>query len=350
MNSPNLKQSEEIDFTHFLLKRQLRDQIIPLLKDAKKEDKELRAAKNLTYSQIVDNLMKALTAGKIDHDELLGILDKSEIAGKQHVMIFRLPSVATSKVFKSISTPHGREASSASIKDFITVPTTSSFRKLLETDDEIMIKIVTKRQYWDHNILEDTVSRVLIEKNLKQERSAIIIKCNKTTGIVQIRIPPRQHGLLEAAKSVYDFTRKVISSHYDLNKNDWFKLLAYFPIDDAFPNLMNNREDFELWADTPRDTETKTQISRRGRPTIGKDLRDENAYTFSSGFSRLSARGHWKCPSNDNSAQKPLYVHMNSDKIRLGPSSERKIARLFIPNLCEDGDIEHVISRIQSLI
>ncbi len=334
---------------HFLKNRYLKAQAINLLKEAKKRNQlkqnQLKTAQTLTYAEITDGLETAIASGWMSLDDVVRVLDTAEISGKQHVCIFRLPTKGTSSILNTLRTPTGTVSATPSIADFYSVPSSSSVRVLVDSPDEVAVKIVTRRAYWITNMLEQDSERELIERKRHRERSAVILKCNRKTGFVQLRVPPREKGSGETAKGVYDFAVTALTAHYPVDLKSWFHKIDQFAIADSFPKLLANKTEFELWYDSPEDHNTKTRISRKGRPKHGNDLRTDKNWRFEKGYARTSLRGFWKCPSTSH-----LYVHMNSDQTRLSKSTTRKFARIFVPDLCSDGDLDHVIQRIHDHI
>jgi hypothetical protein len=344
----NLSDEQTTQFANFLKHRRLNSIAVEHLGQAKKDNdgkpRDLRAGKNLSYAEIANNLIKAVNNGWLALNALVDILDGSELAGKQHVCVYKLPEKDGAKILATLRTPTGTKGATPAISDFFTIPRASHARILVDKADEVVLKVATRRDYWITNLLEEKPNREVFERVKHQERSAVVIKCSLVTGLVQIRIPPREKGPAETAQAVYDFAHKALAAHLPMDEDSWFHNLDKFPVAKAFSKILDNTTDFELWRDTPEDRKTRTQISNKGRPKPGTDLRSQKNWQYGKGYSRTNIRGFWKCASHK------VFTHINADKIRLGHNGSREFARIFVPELCDDKDLDHVISRIRDHI
>lgn len=342
----NLSEEQKQRLENFMKHRRLNDAAVGLLKAAKEthdlKATDLRTAKNLTYAQITENLVKSVRKNWITLDDLVSLLDESEFSGKQHVCLFKLPDSRAKSVLDALRNPSGTIGSAPKIKDFISLPTGSTVRVLRDTKDEVAVKIVTRRSYWITNLLEQKPDRELFERLRHEERAAVIVKAALKNKMLQCRVPPREKGPQETGKAVYDFMVKALEAHYPVDQNSWFGKLVVFPISDAFPKILANKTDFELWHDTPENKDTRTRMSKRGRPKSGSDLRNEKNWQFQKGYSRTNIRGFWK-----DGPGEAIYVHLNADRVRLSPSQHRDFARLVVTQLCSDGELDHVVDRIR---
>lgn len=342
----SLSDEQKTRLEHFMKHRRLNDEAVTLLKKAKDthqlKSTDLRTAKNLTYLNVTENLIKAVNQGWIALADLVKMLDDSEFSGKQHVCLFKLPDAGAKKILDALRTPSGSTGSIPKITDFISLPTGSTVRILRDTKDEVAVKIVTRRSYWVTNLLEQKPDREVLERLRHEERAAVIVKATLNNKMLQCRVPPREKGPQETGKAVYEFLVKALEGHYPVDPQSWFGKVGQFPISDAFPKILKNKTDFELWHDTPEDKTTRTRMSKRGRPKSGTDLRNEKNWQFEKGYSRTNIRGFWK-----TAVGMELYVHMNADRVRLNQSQTRNFARLVVTQLCTDGDLDHVVDRIR---
>jgi hypothetical protein len=346
MAALKLSEPEKELFANFLKHRRLNEKAVELLAQIRGthglKAADLRTAKQLPYAGIAGNLVKAVDQGWLDLDVLVAKLDESEYAGKQHVCIFRLPEKGKQKVLTTLRNPAAATTSLPAIADFFTIPTASTARVLVDTPDLVAVKIVTRRDYWITNVLEDgNPDRELFERLKQKERSAVIVKCSLKGDLIQFRVPSREKGPMDTAKAIYDFLKKALESHYPVDGNSWFSQIQHFPIAKAFPKILENTKEFELWHDAPEDRSTKAQISRKGRPKSGNDLRKDKNWRYGAGYFRPNLRGFWNCPSGK------LYAHLNADRVRIAKDATRDFARIFVPQLCSDKDLDHVIDRIR---
>jgi hypothetical protein len=238
----NLADDDKAQFANFLKHRRLNTTAVATFAKIREENEikatELHAAKNLSYNEIADNLIKAVNKGWMTLEELVEMLDGSELAGKQHVCVFQLPDEGRNKILATLRSPTGTIADNPAISEFLVLPTHSKVRVLKNTADEVVLKIVTRRDYWTTNCLEAEPTRELYERLKYQGRSAVIVKCNMTTGLVQIRVPPREKGPSETAKVVYEFGLQAMGKHLPLDDGSWFTQLKQFPVAKAFPKIL----------------------------------------------------------------------------------------------------------------
>ncbi|QDV15816.1 hypothetical protein Pan153_04350 [Gimesia panareensis] len=345
MVSLYLDDEEQKRLENFMRHRRLNDAAIKLLVKAKEEfdlkNTEIHTAQSLKYSLITEDLIKAVNSGWLTLDEIVKLLDDSEFSGKQHVLLYKMPDKGAGKILDALRNPAGAIGVSSEITDFISLPTGSTIRIVRDTAEEVAVKIVTRRSYWTSRVIEQNPDRELFERLRHEERAAVIVKANRSNKMVQFRVPPREKGPQQTGKAVYQFLYKSLENHYTLDKNSWFRKLKLFPISDAIPSILANKTDFELWHDTPENKNTRTRMSKRGRPVVGNDLRSEKNWQFSKGYSRTNIRGFWK-----NGSGKSIYTHMNADRVRVSKTETRDFARLVINELCSDGELDHVVDRI----
>ncbi|QDT77291.1 hypothetical protein Mal35_07170 [Gimesia maris] len=341
-----LSDEQKQRLENFMKHRRLNDESIKLLSQAKKNHElkstDLRTASNLTYPNITEQLIKAVNNGWLSLDEIVMLLDNSELSGKQHVCLFQLPEKSPGKILNVLRNPGGDFGTTATIDDFLRLPTGSTVRVVRDETNEVAVKIVTRRSYWTTQLLEQKPDREIFERLRHEERAAVIVKADLNNKILQCRVPPREKGPQQTGNAVYKFLMDSLQNHYAIDSKSWFGKLRLFPMSDAIPKILANKTDFELWHDTPENKNTRTKMSKRGRPKAGNDLRNEQNWQFSQGYSRTNIRGFWRDGKND-----PIYVHMNADRVRISQSETRDFARLVINELCTDGELDHVVNRIR---
>ena len=346
--SITLAGSELGALEHFLHRRKLRDQGIELLASIRGQNNltrvDLSASKSLTYRNLAELLAKALEKGWLPDGELLKMLDDSEISGRHHVCVFLLPPEEKDGLFQMIEQPIGRSSGPVRLNDFLEVPTRSTARILQQSTDEIVVKIVAIRSYWLSEYEKDDPDEQLIRRWKESERSAIIIKCNAREGVVQVRVPPREKGQLETGKAVFDFMTEVIASHYPMDQRPWFNRIDRFPIADSYNKIIEDRKNFILKHDTPENVQTRSQISTKGSTSTEADLRDDPSWNHSKGYARRILRGNWICPDA------VVFMHLNYDTVRIDRTTTRDLARIFVPGLCSDRDMDHAIRQIRSYL
>ena len=83
-------------------------------------------------------------------------------------------------------------------------------------------------------------------------------------------------------------------------------------------------------------------MSHKAAGDDAADIRDFEQWGFAEGFARTSLRGAW--------TQEDLVIHvrMHAEKVKTGNQMSREVCRLFFPRPCSDGQVEHVIERIQA--
>ena len=280
----------------FLVRRNLKEPAVQLLERVREANDlqrgDLSVAKNQTYETLVANLIKAINQGWMDKSELVTLLDESEISGRQHIVIYRLPTQGKKAILDAIVNPQGLSTAEPSIDDFCNVPNASTARIIRSTDRQAIVKIVRKRHYWMREVTESSATDEWIHRWVEEERSAIVLHCDLGAGLLQIRVPPREKGQSETAESVYLLLNEALDEHYP-TRNSWFDRLRTFPITDAFASILSNRTDFVLRYDSPESETVKSLMSRKGSIKELEDLRDDPMWNYESGFARPSIRGAW---------------------------------------------------------
>jgi hypothetical protein len=344
--SDDLVTHEPDHFAQFMRRRQLNSRLIELLKTTK-ESKELKkgdliTAQSSPYDVIAMEINKAISKGWVAASDVVRILDSSEVAGRQHVLLFRGNSSWLSLLSGALRESHGITVEALSMAEFWEIPKAPFIRVLSDNQDSFLAKIVSPRSYWVIN--EDPVSddRVVITKEREKERSAVIVKIDFVRNLVQFRVPIREKTpLMDTGKTVYQFVRDLLQSAAGEVGSRSFVELEPFPIADSFQAMVDNREDFILLADTPENEDFKTSMAHKGATTDAKDVRDFEGWGFKTGFARTSLRGLWQM--NDEYS---VLCRMYSESVKTSNAISRTIARLFFPRPCTDQEVEHVIQRI----
>lgn len=331
----------------FLERRNLKERMIALFGTAiERHDLtrgELTQAKNATYAKIVDSIETAIQNHWLTKKDVIDVLDDSEIAGRQHVCLFNVSSNSITSVLSDLADPGRQTSSPRSLSSFYEVPSSSSARVLRNTNSEVLVKIAARRQYWVSELdqSQSGPQEEWIHRWIEEERAAVVLKCTKTLKLLQLRVPPRERLMTaETGKTVYQFLREVLDDHYDLGKGSWFEKLSLFPIGDGYNSILKNRTDFVLRHDTPESPTAKSRLSKKGAVKNLDDLRDDKMWVFADGYARKTLRGTWLING------KPVYTHLNMDRVRTGPTSSIEFARVFFPRLATDAEVDDVLTRI----
>lgn len=337
----------EDGLSRFLSFRALKERAVQLLIATSKDNAlpkgALTAAQNATYEVLAEHLLKAISKGWLALEDLIGMLNEAEQAGKQHVCVFNLPGgTGTSAIMDGLRKPRHRLSGARSLEEFWDVPDESFAEILRDTSKEVVVKIVTKREYWKSELDKETATEQWIHKMLQKERAAVILKCKASSGVFQVRVPPRQrYNQGETGKSVYEIVESVVDRHFGIGKTSWFQSLKRFPITDAYNAILLNRDDFCLRHDTPESDTAKSRLSKKGSLKNYKDLRDDGMWDFEKGYSRQSLRGSWDINKNK------VYAHLNFDRLRVDSKTNYEFARVFFPQFATDSEVDHVIGRIR---
>jgi hypothetical protein len=344
--SSHFSKTEKIGLTKFLERRTAKAPAIGMLEHAVTQEGlkrgELSVAKNMTYSTVVDEIDKAISKEWVTEGQLTSLLDRCEIAGRQHVCVFTLPEKGVDEILDELRDPDQYDDEEPALEDFWEIPASSYARIIKDANDTVLVKIVAKRRYWRSEIDSSSDEEQWIHKWIQEERSAIVVKCSKASGTVQIRVPPREHAQSDTGKTVYDFITEVLPTHYSLDHGSWFSKLLVFPITDAFPSLLKNKDDFVLRYDTPENNSAKSRLMKKGPVKQLDDLRDDSIWNYGKGYARATLRGSWVIEDGD-----PIFCHLNWDRVRVDASTNLEFARVFVPNQVNDDQLDYVIKRIR---
>lgn len=352
---------EKKNLEQFLVRRQAKQRMVDLLSQVKELNDlkrgEVTIAQSASYEKIVESIDEALKNDWLSHEQLEKVLSGCEIAGRQHVCVFRVRDEAPKPTGKGsnqgtstgpliidqladlLSSPKRRRTRSAQLEEFWNPPAKSFARVVEQTKDVIVTKLVTTRTYVTEEITLRAADHEMLKRAFHKERSALILKLDLKARILQIRVPPREHGSVETAKKIFDFCQEMLADHFGEGK--LWELTQDIPVSDGFPKIVDNRTDFVMEQDTPENAETVSKITaKRGKNGKLNDLRDTSGWDHGEGYSRLSLRGAWTHGTIST------FCHMNLDRIQVDKKTVRRICRLFIPQHCVDGEIDHVIGRI----
>jgi len=339
-----LTRPEKDRLLSFLKRRQLKDRVLELLRVAKAthEDRmgDISLAKNTTYEMLVEAVATCLSRGVISVESLTEEFDRVELAGRQHVLLFRLPServrATRRQLLSKVIDPSGR-----GIHEFIQVPVATTAHTLVDSTDELTVKFISRRIDWQEVVLEESEDVRLIRKERTIERASIIVKITPARNLLQVRVPPRS-GFTdsETSRKVYSLATNVLTAAFGDAGPSLIHDLPTFPLGHAYSGLATTRDDFTMLSDSPEGAEFRAVFTRRGAgSTI--DIRDMDDYSFHGGtFARTLMRGLWWL---DDDTSVPCAMHWETVKIG---SMQRDVARVYFPKLSSDAEIEYVIGRI----
>ena len=357
MTTPSPDEKERL--AHFLRRRQLNERMVCLLKKAKEENGlkrgEITTSKSATYEDITEALHVCTMNGWLRVEEVADICAEAELAGRQHVLLFRVADPVKGlpeqldDLTELLRTPETLNTEATRLEEFWRIPLEPYSRILRDGGGGFVMKVIAPRDYWISDDLERTADVVVTRKERKRERSAVIIKYQEDERLLQFRVPVRERAPnADTAKSVYDFVSEIIRSQFGDVGFKVFGGLPLFPISDAFPKLVNNKDDFEMHSDTPENQHFKSSMSHKGTPDTAADIRDFEHWNFAEGFARTRVKGAWRLPlAVEGEPVGVVHVRMMQDNVRLDDSRSRRVARVFFPRPCTDEEVEHVLRRIE---
>ncbi|HWL93537.1 MAG TPA: hypothetical protein VNT79_08370, partial [Phycisphaerae bacterium] len=182
----------------FLERRNLKERTIELLGAALASNSlkrgDLTQNQSATYEKLIDDVETAIKKKWLTEDDLITLLDESELAGRQHICVFSIQAKSADAVLSEVLTPDYLTTDLPVLEDFWTVPTTPTARLLRATKTEAVVKIVTDRRYWlrEIDLKRSTTEEEWIHRWTERERSAILVKFSKSTNRLQVRIPPKE--------------------------------------------------------------------------------------------------------------------------------------------------------------
>ena len=283
---------------------------------------------------------------------------KPNSRGRQHVLLFRVPDEikglpeAYDGLSDLLRTPETVDEQPVTLDEFWKIPLEPYTRILRDDDEELLLKIVSPRDYWVSDETEESADLVVIRKERKRERSAVIVKYEKKHAILQFRVPVRERAPnADTAVSVYKFVADIVDSQFGETGMSVFNQLPLFQVSDAFPQLVNNKDDFEMHSDAPENQHIKSSMSHKGTPDTATDIRNFEHWNYGEGFARTRVRGAWILKANTAEEEdRSVHVHMLQDNVRLDNSSSRRVARVFFSRPCTDMEVTHVVRRIEQHI
>ncbi|WP_337175417.1 hypothetical protein [Paludisphaera sp.] len=303
---------------------------------------EITTAKNSTYDDIVESISKSLSNGWISTEAVTQVLEAAEIAGRQHVCVFEVAQEDLGKVRESLNNPATLNTQTTSLEEFWTIPLEPYTRILADAPDIHISKVVAVRKYWVEHETPKSEDYIEIIRKRERERAALIVKLDAGSRLLQFRVPIREQAPgVDTSSSVYAFVSQIVYSQYGDHGAAWLLRLRPFKIADAYKNIILNRDDFELHADTPENQYLRSSMSRKGAPGTGQDIRDFPEWVYDNGFARSSIKGTWK---RDPAG---VDVRMHYDRVKVSKELTRLMARLYFSKPYSDQDVEHVILRIR---
>lgn len=345
-----LQKEESQALERYCVLHQLKDALVGFLKfthdknDLRRGD--ITTAMNAPYEKLLQAVGTAISNGWASQDEFTSLLDKGELAGRQHLCIFKVRQSEQAKVIESLRKPIDLDHSLPTLESFYLVPAKWSTRILQDTQHEFLAKIVGPREYWDFEEKNITADHIQIDKYRRRERSVIIVKYNYKTKLLQLRLSLRRNGN-DTGRAVHDFLTEAVGNQFGDSGRMWFGKLEHFPIADSYAKIVGNRDDFVLIRDTPYDNEIAATLSKKVADYV--DLRDNPHWTFDQDFARTSIRGIWlKDGHKDGDEGINAFLHL--DDLKLDAKTRKKVARVFFVKSCPDEEIEHVLRRIREHI
>jgi len=342
--------------------RKLKPQLLPLLQDAKsllEAGQKLSVNRSQSYLQLTEQLNNAVSWGHIAEATIASVIADGEVAGNQHILLFELPGTSNRsrrQFFESLSQPSGAEKTAKRMADFLEAPSRSSYEILVQSPDELIVKFVGRREYWDTEILSEETNRVEYAKNRHVERCPVVLKACLSKKLIQLRVSPRSSGSNASGKNHYGYATDVLSSHYAIERDgSWFRSMPPIPIADAFPAIVNSKALlYEMWSDSPEDRAVASRYRNQGRPKLGFDLRDYQHWNHSGGYARKFLSGFFRTSAATaakgvNRQGTLRFIKLHDEKLT-NDQIHHRASRMFLNAYCADEEIEYVIDSIRTHI
>lgn len=352
MPSLYTNEEEKQSLLRIFTRRRIKRPLMGLIKIANQKSKgKYRCKTSSSYPSLLQLLDDAVTDGMITNLQIAQILDESELAGNQHILLFcaiQPDKKCIQSIFDQVSNPSGKLGGPLSVAHFLSIPNTSTYRFVKKDDNEIVVKITASREFWVKNVLPcDDPDKIIQELVRKRERFPLIIKVSIDRGLVQIRVPSGEKGGLDSPRNYFQVAERVIKAHYDTSGTEsWFRKIKNVPIANAFNALVSNDQTLvSMWSDTPENRRIVANIKNKGRPREGHDLRDDEDWNHSDGYARKIISGYFRAGDD-----KLIFARLADDRLQLKQGMSRNLSRLFVTRYHDDGDIEYVISRILASI
>lgn len=328
----------------FLARRQAKVQAIGLIRQIKAthnlDKTQINVSNSDNYDKIATTILDCLDKNWFGTTGLIDFLDMMELSGRQHVLLFRLPEDKIEMIFGQIEQVFTSRSAPVNFEEFFVVPDNASARKLGFVDDEFVGKLVTPRSYWINTYEIDKPEEKLIRRKLERERSAIIIRYSRKDNILQFRIPPKEQGQSETGKGVYQFLYESLTAAIG-REPEWIHDLETFPIQNTFPNIISDSQNFILKHDTPENNTVAHRLTKKGAMHNRDDLRDDPDWHHTTGYARRQIKGSWL-----NADSSIVFMHLTHDTIIIDRKTSRDLSRLFVPRPCSEGALQDAISRI----
>lgn len=118
----SLTQPQKDSLGRFLERRNLKEGVIAFFAKTIEENNlkrgQLTQDKNATYERLVSDLESAIKEDWATEDELIELLDNSEVAGRQHVCIYEIKPANIESTMNAIRQPGNRSDDSSSLDGF----------------------------------------------------------------------------------------------------------------------------------------------------------------------------------------------------------------------------------------
>jgi hypothetical protein len=339
-----LNPEERDNLLLFMKRRQLKERVVARMKEVKEQHKDadgISAAKNASYETLVDSVATSLSKGLLDMQTLMQEFDEAELAGRQHVLLFQVPPGRIASTRQRLTSKAGAVVNRR-VSEFLQVPTSTTVHLLVDTQKELIVKLVSRRVDWDEHVVKKTEDLEVVERRRTIERTSIILKYTSAHNLLQIRIPPRGgFGIDETSRKVYLLANAVLDAAYGKEGPALLQEVGTFPLGHAYSRIVANRDDFIMLSDSPESPHFRAMFARRGASGI-QDIREMEDYSFhETTFARTMIRGAWRIGEK-------IHVHttMHWERVKTGPTTQRDMARVYFPSLNTDAEVEHVIGRI----
>jgi hypothetical protein len=278
----------------FLRRREAKNACVELFAELhKKFDTkrgEITLAKTPSYDLIVDSFDAALSKGLVKDNELSDFLDRVETAGRQHVLLFNVPTKRVTELNEALLNPL-QPGSDTSLTTYWEPPASPFARVTWAESSGTMTKVITKREYYVAKPPVTEGTKQITERELQSERSAVILKLHRQKRLFQMRIPVLEDGPDETATSLWKLANKIFQEHLSI---DLLNQMQLFPLSDAFHQILENFDDFILTQEREDDGDYYgTRGRRRALEGETRDLRQKEDWKHDD-TPRLRLDGSWK--------------------------------------------------------
>lgn len=314
---------------------------------------QLRTAKNLTYSEIVEQISRAIKDGYVEPKAVAEEIHRIETSGSPHVLLYKVRNQKKSNFNKMLLAPsssHNSALSTPELRDFCQVPSASTVRILSNSNDLVKIQIVfTQSGYEKSKSTRSDGTRVTEEVPVK-ERSSLTIKVDFKQNLVQCRLPQVLSSGTNYCAALYRLFKKQLNDVYSTGtENGVSRFNSNVELIDptkAFRSMRDpnaNDKDFALLdGHQQEDTIDHRSWSRQDEdtPMASLDIRNSPNYPHIPNSSCRQIEGVWELPSSDR-----VKTRIHYDNISLGPKKNVNLTRILLLSNCTDSEIDHVIRR-----